>query len=154
MATDTTLAPDPSATAAPRSMTRHLPTAARILLGLVFFGSGLAGLVMAPPALTSPPMPERLVALFNGFLQAGYLLPLIKVTETLAGALLLANRFVPLALTVLAPVVVNIVAVHAFLEHSGLPLAVVIVALHLYLAWSYRALYRPMLAARATPSAK
>jgi uncharacterized membrane protein YphA (DoxX/SURF4 family) len=136
---------------APLSRLRHLPALARILLGLVFLGSGLAGLLMTPPALTSPPMPEGLVALFNGFVRSGYLLQLIKVTETAVGLLLLANRFVPLALAVLAPLTVNIVAVHLVLQPSGLPIALAVLALHLYLAWTFRAAYRPMLEARARP---
>jgi len=143
MVTDTT--PSPS------SRWRHLPTAARLLLGLVFFGSGLAGLLMPVPPLTSPPMPEGLVALFTGFLKSGYFFPLLKVTETVVGVLLLSNRFVPLALAVLAPLVVNIVAVHLFLERSGLAVAGLVLALHLYLAWTYREVYRPMLAARVRP---
>jgi uncharacterized membrane protein YphA (DoxX/SURF4 family) len=143
MATDTT--------SSPSARPRRLPTAARLLLGLVFFGSGLAGLLMPLPELKSPPMSEGLVALLNGFVKSGYLLPLLKATETVVGALLLANRFVPLALTVLAPLVVNIVAVHLLLDRSGLPMAVVVLALHLYLAWTYREAYRPMLAARVTP---
>jgi uncharacterized membrane protein YphA (DoxX/SURF4 family) len=146
MATDTTSAPS----ARPHRL-RHLPTVARLLLGLVFFGSGLAGLLMPVPALTSPPMSEGLVALLTGFVKSGYLLPLLKVSETVVGALLLSNRFVPLALTVLAPLVVNIVAVHLFLDRSGLAIAAVILVLHLYLAWTYREAYRPMLAARVAP---
>jgi hypothetical protein len=146
MVTETTPTP-----AAAKSRLRHLPTVARLLLGLTFFGSGLAGLLMAPPAVTSPPMPEGLVALFNGMAKSGYLLQLLKVTETAAGLMLLSNRFVPLALTILAPLVVNIVAVHLVLERSGLPVAAVVLALQLYLAWTYRAVFRPMLAARVQP---
>jgi hypothetical protein len=75
----------------------------------------------------------------------------VKGTELVAGALLLSNRFVPLALAILAPVLVNIVAYHAFLAPSGIGIGLVLVALTLYLAWSYRAAYRPMLAARVAP---
>jgi hypothetical protein len=67
------------------------------------------------------------------------------------GALLLLNRFVPLALALIAPVIVNIVAVHAFLAPSGLGMTVVILSLELYLAWAYRSAFRPMLAAHVLP---
>jgi hypothetical protein len=77
--------------------------------------------------------------------------PLIKGTEVLAGALLLGNRFVPLALTLLAPITVNIVAFHALLS-PGLGLPAVIVALQLYLAYAFRAQYRGVLQARVTPA--
>jgi hypothetical protein len=135
-----------------KSSTRFLPMAARILLGLIFFAAGIFGLLtvagvvpMKPP---SPPPPERAVALMEGMMKSGYLFALLKVTETVAGALLLVKRFVPLALAILAPVVVNIVAFHALLLPSGLPVAMVVLALEIYLAWTYRAVYRPMLAAR------
>ena len=90
---------------------------------------------------------------FGGALMAtGYMFPLIKGTEVLAGALLLCNRFVPLALTILAPVIVNIVAFHVFLAPSGLTMTWVVLALELYLAWGYRSYFRPMLAARTPAS--
>jgi hypothetical protein len=74
--------------------------------------------------------------------------PLIKGTEVTVGALLLSNRFVPLALALVAPIVVNIFAFHAFLEPAGLGLAAVVVGLEVYLAWAHREAFRPMLAAR------
>jgi hypothetical protein len=62
------------------------------------------------------------------------------------GALLLANRFVPLALVLIAPVIVNIFAFHAFLAPSGLVVASALVALELTLAWVNRSAYRSLLA--------
>ena len=72
----------------------------------------------------------------------------------IVGALMLANRFVPLALALIAPVVVNIVLFHAVLAPSGVALPLVILALELYLAWSYRQAFLPMLAARVTTDPK
>ena len=71
----------------------------------------------------------------------------------LAGAALLLGRFVPLALAVLAPIVVNILAFHAFLAPAGLPLPIVVLALESFLAWSYRSAFRPMLGANVQPDA-
>ena len=85
-------------------------------------------------------------------MKTGYLFHLVKGTEVVVGALLLLNRFVPLALTILAPVIVNIVAFHTFLMPAGLAIPLVIVALEIYLAWTYRHVYRPMLARRVTPA--
>ena len=79
--------------------------------------------------------------------------PLIKSVEVVAGALLLSNRFVPLALALLAPSVVNIVVFHAVLAPGGLPVAIVVLALELYAAWSYRDAYASMLHARTAPTA-
>jgi uncharacterized membrane protein YphA (DoxX/SURF4 family) len=128
-----------------------LPTVARIFLGLVFFVFGLNGFLHFIP---QPPPPPAAGALFGAFAASGYLLALIKGTEVIVGALLLSGRFVPLALAVLAPIMINIVAFHAFLAPSGLGLPMVLVALHAYLAWAYRAAYAPMLRARATPGAE
>ena len=147
----TTLAA-PASVSASRPRVRHLTTAARIILGLVFVGSGLGGLLGKPPTLTSPPLPQGLIALFEGMVRSGYLFHLLKLTEVSVGLLLVANRFVPLALTILAPVVVNIVAFHLFLMPSGLPVALVVLALNVYLAWAYREHFRSVLVMRATPS--
>ena len=70
----------------------------------------------------------------------GYMLPLIKATEVVCGVLLLIGRWVPLALVVLAPVVLNIVLFHLFLAPTpdGLVLPIVSLVLGTYLAWVYR----------------
>jgi uncharacterized membrane protein YphA (DoxX/SURF4 family) len=134
------------------SWTRHIPTVGRIFLGLVFFVFGLNGFLnFIPPP--KGPVNEGAMALGFAMMKSGYLFQLIKGTEVLAGALLLANRFVPLALAIIAPVIVNIVAFHAFLEPSGMVLPVLLVVVEVYLAWSYRHVFRPMLSARTTPSA-
>jgi hypothetical protein len=82
------------------------------------------------------------------------MLPLIKLTEVVGGLLLLSNRFVALALALLAPGIVNITLFHAFLAPGGLPLAAVLVVAELYLAYSYRDLYRPMLSSHVVPTAR
>ena len=151
METGLTLNPPLPASRPVRSIARYAPTVARVLLGLTFFVTGLNGFLnfLPPP---SGPMPEGLVAFSSALLKTGYMFPLIKGTELLVGALLLSNRFVPLALALIAPVIVNIFLVHAFLAPSGLALAIVLVALEIYLAWSYRHVYRPMLAIKTSPA--
>jgi uncharacterized membrane protein YphA (DoxX/SURF4 family) len=123
-----------------------LPTVARILLGLVFFVFGLNGFLHFLP---NPPLTPAAGSLLGAFVASGYLLALVKGTEVVVGALLLAGRFVPLALTVLAPVLVNIVAFHLFLAPSGLGLPIVLVAIEIYLAWAYRRSFAPLVQARA-----
>jgi hypothetical protein len=132
-----------------KSIARHIPTAGRVLLGLIFVVFGLNGFLNFLPRPTT--LPEGAVAFAGALMKTGYLFPLLKGTEVIVGALLLSNRFVPLALAVIAPVVINIFAFHAFLAPSGVGLAVLIVALEVYLAWSYRSAYRRMLAMRVTP---
>lgn len=120
-------------------------TVARVLLGLAFFVGGLDGFLHFLPQPTTPP-PEQALSLAMALMKSGYMFQLIKGTEVLAGALLLSNRFVPLALVLLAPVLLNIVAFHAFLAPDGLGISIVLIALEFALAWVYRAAYRPMLA--------
>lgn len=121
----------------------YAPTAARVLLGLIFVVFGLNGFLKFIPI----PPPEGAAAEFMGGLAAaGYFFPLLKVTEIAVGLALLANRFVPLALVVLAPITINIVAFN-ILAPEGLPLALVIVALQVGLAWHHRSAFRPLLTA-------
>lgn len=151
MTTNTVL---PAVDAAPppaKSARRYVTATVRILMGLVFFLPGVAFFLnLLPPP--KDPMPEGAMAFAGAMMKTGYLLQLVKGTEVLVGALLLANRFVPLALVLIAPVVVNIVAFHLFLAPSGLVTAVVILAFEIYLAWAYRNAYRSLLVGRATPA--
>lgn len=127
------------------NISSKLATVARLALGLPFFVFGLNGFLhfLPQPPMSGPPA-DFAAALFA----TGYMFPLIKGTEVIASLLLLANRYVPLALAVLAPVLVNIVAFHAFLAPAGLALPIILLALELYLARSYRAAFASMLHAR------
>ncbi len=114
-------------------MKAKLPLIARVLLGVVFLLAGIAGLLnLAPPP---DDLPEGLKAFNSGLMASGYFFPLLKATEMICGALLLLGIFVPLALVILAPIVINIVLVHLFLAPSGLPLALVLSLLLGYLAF-------------------
>jgi uncharacterized membrane protein YphA (DoxX/SURF4 family) len=124
-----------------------LPGAARVLLGLLFFVSGLNGFLNFLPQ-PSTPLPAGANAFAGALMNTGYMFPLIMATQWTVGTLLLLNRFVPLALALLAPFIVNSIAFHIFLEPSGRPLAFAVLAFELYLAWTYRKAFRPMLAAR------
>lgn len=133
----------------PHTIQSRLPHLARYLLGTIFFVMGLNGFFHF---LKMPP-PEGDAGAFMGALAAtGYMFPLLKTTETVAGALLLAGRFVPLGLTLLAPVIVNIVMFHLMLS-PGLPVVIALLTLELYLAYSYRDAFRGVLDAHARPAA-
>jgi uncharacterized membrane protein YphA (DoxX/SURF4 family) len=126
-------------------MSSKLPIIARILFGLVFFVFGLNGFLNFIPM--SPPPPAA--GAFAGALFAtGYMFPLLKGTEVIASVLLLSGRFVPLALTILAPIVINIAMFHFVLEPKGAIMGVVLIALEAYLAWTQRAAFAPLLQAK------
>ena len=133
-----------------KSISRYFPGVARILLGAVFFVFGVNGFLNFIPQPTTP-LPAGATAFLGALINTGYMLPLISVTQLAVGALLLANRVVPLALTLLAPFIVNSILFHIFLEPSGRPLALVVLGAELYLAWSYREAFRPLLTPRAAP---
>ncbi len=132
-----------------KTLTSKLPTVARIVLGGIFFVFGLNGFLHFAPV---PPMPGPAGAFLGALVATGYLFPLVKATETVAGALLLSGRFVPLALILLAPVLVNIVAFHAALAPTGIAVPLLLLAAELYLAWSYRHVFAPLVRARIAPA--
>lgn len=132
---------------ASKSFTRFLPAVGRILLGLPMSIFGLNSFLnFIPPPST--PLPPGAVAFATALMETGYMMPLIGATQLAVGLLLLANRFVPLALVLLAPFLVNAVAFHLALEPSGLPPTLVFLALEIALAWHYRRAYAPLFVAR------
>jgi hypothetical protein len=101
-----------------------------------------------------PDVPDSAGSFLGALATTGYMFPLIKSVEVLGGALLLSGRLVPLALVLLAPGIVNIALFHVFLAPGGFAIAAIVLGLELYLAWSFRDVYRPMLSWRARPTAK
>ncbi len=107
----------------------------RLLLGLTFFVFGLNGFLSFIP---TPPL-EGVAGVFIGALASSHYLYLVCGVELIAGVLLLINRFVPLALAMLAPVLANILVYHLTMQMSGLPLAVITTILWAILVWRWRA---------------
>jgi uncharacterized membrane protein YphA (DoxX/SURF4 family) len=123
---------------------------ARYFLGTVFLVFGLNGFFNFIPM---PSMPTAATDFLGALVKTGYLMTLVKCTEILCGALLLSGFFVPLALVLLSPVLVNILLFHLFLTPPKDAVgAVVFVAAHLFLIWQYRLAYKPMFVAKATIS--
>lgn len=123
---------------------------ARILLGLPFLVFGLNYFL---EFMEPPPKDDAATAFLTGLGVGGFLWPIIKVVEITGGVMLITGRFVPLALTILAPVIVVIVAFHLVLapDPQGLGMALAILALELFLAFAYRGNFKPMLRASAPP---
>ncbi len=124
-------------------ITRLLPIVARWLLGLPLIVFGLNSFLNFIPQ-SEVQLPEKAAAFAGALMASGYMMPMIGITFLIVGVLLLVNRCVPLALLLFAPFIVNSIAFHVFLEPSGLPMACVFLAVHLYLAWVYRAAWRPL----------
>jgi uncharacterized membrane protein YphA (DoxX/SURF4 family) len=108
---------------------------ARVLLGLVFVVFGSNAFFHFIPM---QPMPEKAAAFIMPLISSGYFYP-IAALQVLGGiCLLLGARFVPLGLTLLGPIIVNIMLFHIFLAPDGLVLAAVVSVLALFLLWVYR----------------
>ena len=108
---------------------------ARLLLGLIFVVFGLNGFLNF---INMGPMPAGLAGQFIGALAQSHYFWVVAALQVAGGALLLVNRFVPLALVLLGPVIVNIILYHVFLNPSGLALAIVVVVLWLIVFYSQR----------------
>jgi hypothetical protein len=99
---------------------------ARYLLGLGFLLFGSNGFFHFIP---QPPMPPGVAKDYVTVLMAThYMLP-VSALEVVAAILLLANRYVPFALTLLGPILVNILIFHVTMQLDGLPLAFIFVIL-------------------------
>lgn len=114
---------------------------ARVLLGLVMTVFGANAYLQFMPAGPMPPGP---LADFSHALFTSHYLYAIAVFQVVPGILLLVNRYVPLALAMLAPVIVNICFIHIFMAPSGLPLAAVVVILWLLVFYRVRAAFQPL----------
>ena len=124
---------------------------ARILLGLMFFVFGLNGFLNFLDQPEGTPEGE---AFITALIDTGYLMTMVKVIETACGALLLAGYFVPFALVLLAPIIVNILGFHVFLDPSaqGLGMAIAILVLHLFVTSQHWNAYAPLLVAKTGAS--
>ncbi|MFJ8959198.1 DoxX family membrane protein [Lentzea sp. NPDC102401] len=127
---------------------RHATLVTRVLTGLLFTVTGLNGFLNFMPAPDPSTMAPAGVAFTTALYATGYMLQLASGVQLVAGVLLVVGRFVPLALAILAPMVVNIFLIHVFLEPSGLGIAILVVLAEIGLAWAYRDKFRPMLQAR------
>jgi hypothetical protein len=85
-------------------------------------------------------------------MKAGYM-KVISGAEVIAAVMLLTNRFVPLALALLAPILVGIITFHITMQMATIAPGIVLLVIELYLAWAYRGAFRPMLAAKVSPGA-
>lgn len=121
----------------------------RCLMGFVFVASGIAFFFVQPP-----PLEGAMADFMKGMSATQYFLYLLKGTEIVCGLMLLTGRFVPLALVILAPIVLNIFLVHAFMDPKGLPVAIALGAIEVYLAFfsaEYSPTIKQLFRARPTP---
>ena len=130
------------------SASRIVTTIVRLLLGVMFLVFGLNGFLNFIPAPKD--LPPDLVTVSTGLMKGGYM-TVVSATEILVALLLLTNLFVPLALALLAPIVVGIITFHIAIAPATIVPGIVVLVMELYLAWAYRGSFRPMLQAKVSP---
>lgn len=127
---------------------RYVVMGARIVEGLIFLIFGLNGLLH----FFNPPPPAGDALTWSVIMAAHHWFNFVAVVQLVGGLLLVVNRFVPLALTILAPVIVNILLFHALLWPHGMAVAILVLVLELFLIAVYWRSFAPLL--HPNPEAK
>ena len=137
-----------------KSFTRFLPHIARVLMGLAFLTFGIMGVLMLLNVIKAPNnMPDDIKTVNGALMKAGYM-HVVFGTMTLVGVLLLINRFVPLALALIAPILAGILTFHLTMQPAGIGPGAFLSLLEIYLVWAYRDAFRAMLRARVSHGIK
>lgn len=108
---------------------------AQVLLGIVFVVFGLNGFLRFIPM---GPMPSGAAGQYVSVMMESHYFLVVSALQVLGGIPLLVNRYVPLGLTILGPVIVNILLFHLLMQPNGLPLAFIVAILWVVVAFRYR----------------
>jgi len=127
---------------------QKITLAVRLIFGLIFVVFGLNGFFNFIPMPTD--IPQDMMTFSTGLMVSKYFFPLLKGAEVICGLFLVSGFFVPLALVILAHIVINIFFVHAFLAPDGMAMSIALVVMQAYLSFFARpysekikALFRP-----------
>jgi uncharacterized membrane protein YphA (DoxX/SURF4 family) len=113
-----------------------------LLFGLMFINSGLNKLFNYMPMPRD--IPERMMKLMTAFMQIGWLLPLIAVAEIVGGVLFITNKYRALGAIIIFPVLVGILLTHIIIAPSGLPIALILLGIEMWVIIENREKYLPM----------
>ena len=114
-----------------------------ILFGLIFINSGLNKFFNYMPMPEE--MPENMIKLMNAFMEIGWLMPLVAVAEIAGGILFTIPKYRALGAIIIFPVMIGILLTHIFNAPSGLPLAIVLIAINIWIIIENRDKYMPMI---------
>ena len=117
----------------------------RVLMGGMFL---FASIVVLFNLIPHPEVTGKVKVFMDGMAATGYLLTTVKIFELLCGAAFIIGKFVPLAAVVIFPIILNILMFHIFMDHSGLPIAILLMIGDLFLAYYYREKYKPLFVAK------
>ena len=113
----------------------------RILLGLILIVFGLNKFLQFMPM---PPMPEEANDFIGALVESGYLMVIVAVVEIIVGILLIVNRYQPLALVVLFPILLNAFLFHLFLDPMGIGGAALSIAMNIFLLFTNKESYQTL----------
>lgn len=128
---------------------RIAATVARYLLGLIFTVFGLNGFLHF---ISQPPPTSPLAVQYMTVMMTSHYFVLVFLIQLVAGLLLLANRFVPLALILLAPIIVNILLFHGLMDPGGIGAGLFVTVLWLIVFAGVRRTFNGLLQARVPPA--
>lgn len=113
-----------------------------LLFGLMFINAGLNKFFNYMPVPDD--LPENMVSIMTAYMTIGWLMPLIAVAEIMGGVLFMTNRYRSLGAIIILPVMVGILLTHIINEPSGLPMAIILLAINLWIIIENREKYLPM----------
>lgn len=125
----------------------------RTLMGLLFLFASTTYFLMVMGVFPAPPMEGASKTFNEGLAASGYFFTLLKITEFICAILLLTGTFVPLALVILSPIIINIFMVHLFVDRSmpGPVISGFLVLANIFLAYCYRDAFKPLLTSKYEP---
>ena len=132
-----------------KSLTWFFPHAARLLMGLAFVFFGLIGFFQLMKTLHN--LPEDIKMVNAALIKAGYM-NVVSGTMTIVGLLLFISRFVPLGLALIVPILIGILTFRLRVDLTNIAPGAILPLLKIYLVWTYRAAFYPMLSAKVSPA--
>jgi len=114
-----------------------------LLFGLLFINSGLNKFFNYMPMPKD--MPENVMKVMNAFMEIGWLMPLVAVAEIVGGVLFITNKYRALGAIIIFPVMIGILLTHIVNIPSGLPMALILLAINLWVIIENREKYLPMI---------
>jgi putative oxidoreductase len=124
----------------------------RTLMGLLFLFASITYFLMVMGMFEAPPIEGAMKTFNEGLAASGYFFALLKVTELVCGFLLVIGRFVPLAMIILSPIIINVFLVHLRLAPEGLGPAIFLVLGNIFLAYYYWDAFKPLLSSKYEPA--
>ena len=113
-----------------------------LLFGLMFINAGLNKFFNYMPMPKD--MPENMMKVMTAFMQIGWLMPLIAVAEIVGGVLFITNKFRALGAIIIFPILIGILLTHIIIAPAGLPLALILMGIEIWVIIENREKYLPM----------